>query len=92
MSGDAEEPAEKAESPAEKDELSSKNVVVIPPEAIQRAAERGQPLTLTIETVSAHSGPLPPPALLKAYDGVYPGLSRMIVDQFQLEGKHRRRT
>jgi hypothetical protein len=89
MADDTEEGAERPRAPGAQ---SPKNVVVIPPEAVQRAAEQGQPLTVVIESVTAHSGPLPPPALLQAYDGVYPGLSRIIVEQFQAEGRHRRRT
>src|SRR5947209_20027720 len=67
------------------------NVVIIPPEAVQKAAEEGRPLTLTIQALTAHSGPLPSPAVLREYDAVYPGLSKIIVDQFQTESSHRRR-
>ena len=65
--------------------------VVIPPEAVRRAAEHGQPITLSIETFARHTGPLPPPDLLQAYEAVYPGLPKIIVDQFLVEGQHRRR-
>ena len=57
------------------------NVVIIPPEAVQKAAEQGQPLTLTIHTV--HAGPLPAPDTLRAYDSVHAGLSKIIVEQFE---------
>jgi uncharacterized membrane protein len=67
----------------------SKNVIIFPPETVQRAAESGQSLSLTIQT--AHAGPLPSPRTLKAYEDVYPGLPKIIIDQFQAEARHRRR-
>lgn len=65
------------------------NVVVLPPEALREAVAKGTGLQLTIAT--SHSGPLPAPATLRAYDGVIPGLSGVIVDEFTKETKHRRR-
>jgi uncharacterized membrane protein len=68
----------------------SKNVVILPPEAVREAAAQGRPLEVTIQAI-AHSGPLPPPAVLRGYDEVIPGLSRTIVQEFQNEARHRRR-
>ncbi|MGI8730112.1 MAG: DUF2335 domain-containing protein [Solirubrobacteraceae bacterium] len=41
---------------------------------------------------SSFSGPLPPPAVLRAYDETIPGLAREIVDQWKAETAHRRET
>lgn len=41
--------------------------------------------------VSVHSGPLPTPADLEAYDQVVPGTAELIVDGFVQQGTHRRK-
>jgi hypothetical protein len=41
---------------------------------------------------ASFSGPLPPPAVIAAYDRTVPGLAREIVDQWKAETAHRHRT
>jgi len=43
-------------------------------------------------TTARFSGPLPHPSVLREYDGVVPGLSREIVDQWKGETAHRHKT
>jgi hypothetical protein len=69
---------------------ASPEVVVLPPEAVQEAARQNAPLTIAI--ASAHSGPLPPPAMLREYSEAIPGLGNTIVEEFRAETSHRRLT
>lgn len=41
-----------------------------------------------VSTAMSWDGPLPPPQLLREYEEVYPGLSKIIIDKF--EAAHRR--
>ena len=43
-----------------------------------------------IETTTEFSGPLPPPALLAAYDRVVPGAAERIIIMAEAQSKHRR--
>jgi uncharacterized membrane protein len=65
-------------------------VVVLPPETVKEAAKQNAPLTITI--AAAHAGPLPPPAMLREYNQVIPGLGDTIVNEFKSETSHRRKT
>lgn len=42
------------------------------------------------QELSFYKGPLPPPAMLKQYEEVLPGLAERIVKSFEAEGPHRR--
>lgn len=66
------------------------NIVVLPPEAIREAAEKGTGLQVTIST--AYSGPLPPPAVMREFNEIVPGLPNILIDEFQRESRHRRFT
>lgn len=41
--------------------------------------------------IAQHRGPLPPPAMLKEYGEVVPGLEKLIVEQWTSETTHRRK-
>ena len=66
----------------------SSSVVILPPEAIREAAERGQPVRVSIQAL--YSGPLPPPIVLREYEQIVPGLPSVLIDEFRAETKHRR--
>ncbi len=76
--------------PAPAADKSASNVVVLPPEAIREAAEKGTGLQVTITT--AYSGPLPPPAVMREFNEIVPGLPGILIDEFQRESRHRRFT
>jgi uncharacterized membrane protein len=65
-------------------------VVILTPETVQEAAKQNAPLTITL--TAAHAGPLPPPAMLREYNQVIPGLGDTIVQEFRAETSHRRIT
>lgn len=54
-------------------------------------ARNGSSTTSILKWQSEYEGPLPPPALLKAFDEAVPGLSQIIVDEFTLQSAHRRK-
>ena len=62
--------------------------IVVPEQQEQAVVER---LTreLTVEVEQHYQGPLPPPALLKAFDEAVPGLAATIVDMAVGEQRHR---
>ena len=78
---------DKATAPAA---TADQQVVVLTPETVQEAAKQNAPLTITL--TAAHSGPLPPPAMLREYNQVIPGLGDAIVNEFKAETSHRRST
>jgi uncharacterized membrane protein len=80
--------ADKSTSSAEG--TADQQVVVLPPETVQEAAKQNAPLTITL--TAAHAGPLPPPAMLREYNEVIPGLGDTIVGEFKAETSHRRQT
>jgi uncharacterized membrane protein len=41
---------------------------------------------------SEFSGPLPPPRILSEYDQIKPGLAEIIIEQWQMETRHRHQT
>lgn len=68
------------------------SILVVPPEALREALEQNRPLSIKVEsTAMTHMGPLPPAAMMREYDEVHPGLSGVLVKQFQNESDHRRR-
>lgn len=62
--------------------------VVLPPEAVKRIGDEVAGRLLSIET--SFQGPLPPPAMLAAYDRALPGCAERIVTMVETEGDHRR--
>ncbi len=44
---------------------------------------------LVMQQQSFFQGPLPPPEVLAKYEALYSGVSKMLFDQFQEQGKHR---
>ena len=64
------------------------------PDEIRRADDENEatPRTearVSIEQIQSSSGPIPDPALLKAYDIVVPGLAERIVNRWEKQSDHR---
>jgi uncharacterized membrane protein len=86
----AKNPSEQPPASTEPSKTSADSqVVVLPPEAVREAAAKGTGLQITIASV--YSGPLPPPATLKEFREIVPGLPETIIKEFQKESAHRRR-
>jgi uncharacterized membrane protein len=49
------------------------------------------PETIAVSRRTSFQGPLPPPALLREYNQVMPGLAERIVGMAEAEGTHRRK-
>ncbi len=60
------------------------------PSSAQHAANpQDRNARLIMQQQSFFQGPLPPPEVLAKYETLYPGVSKMLFDQFQAQGNHR---
>lgn len=59
------------------------------PTLLGSASSQQKQVVASITQEVSFSGPLPPPALLREYDTVYPGLAKHIIDLAEKQASHR---
>lgn len=70
------------------EDIFRRESLLVPPQLAERVT---QELTVQIERSASYQGPMPPPAMLAAFDNVVPGLAREIADAAHEERRHRHR-
>ncbi|HET8638375.1 MAG TPA: DUF2335 domain-containing protein [Acidobacteriaceae bacterium] len=63
--------------------------ITVPPQKEQVLAERVT--SVAVRVAASFQGPMPPPAMMRAYDEVVPGLAKQIAESARLEQEHRHR-
>lgn len=80
------EPNAEREDASDSTESAENNVVDAPVGKLERIV--GQ--TVRRELLAVYSGPLPPAGQMAQYDAVVSGSAKIIIDEFQANGKHQR--